>query len=78
MSNRTYSLARPYHGMAESTEAVPNLSPLVDPVRRYILDYAAEQEAPVTFDRLAIRHTDWAPMRSGNESPASSRGVPGG
>jgi|AntDeeMinimDraft_5_1070356.scaffolds.fasta_scaffold00403_1 hypothetical protein len=64
--------------MAESTEAVPNLSPLVDPVRRYILDYAAEQEAPVTFDRLAIRHTDWAPMRSGNESPASSRGVPGG
>jgi len=73
MSNRTYSQSTSLPRYGRINRAVPNLSPLVDPVRRYILDYAAEQEAPVTFDRLAIRHTDWAPMRSGNES----RPVPG-
>lgn len=67
--------------MAESTDAVTNtFSTLADPVRRYVLNYLAEQEALVTFDRLAVRvaawRTDCVPIRSGNDSLASSRGVP--
>ena len=69
--------------MAKSTEAVTNpFSTLSYPVRRYVLYYLAEQETPVSFDRLATRvaawHTDCVPMRSWNESSVSSRGVPGG
>jgi|AntRauMinimDraft_4_1070384.scaffolds.fasta_scaffold04368_2 hypothetical protein len=69
--------------MSESTDAVTiSFSTLVDPVRRYVLEYVTEQEAPVTSDRLAVRvaawRTDCVPMRSGNDSLASSRGVPGG
>jgi hypothetical protein len=69
--------------MTESTDAITNtFSTLADSVRRYVLDYLAEQEAPVTFDRLAVQvaawRTDCVPMRSGNDSLASSRGVPGG
>lgn len=69
--------------MAESTEEVTDtFSILADPIRRYVLYYLAEQETPVSFDRLATRvaawHTDCVPMRSWNESSVSSRGVPGG
>jgi hypothetical protein len=55
---------------------------LTDPIRRYVRYYLVEQEAPVTFDRLATRvaawHSDCVPMRFWNESSVSSRGVPGG
>ena len=68
--------------MGETTEEVPDtLNILVGSIRRYVLNYLVEQEAPVTFDRLATRvaawHTDCTPMRSWNESSASSRHLPG-
>lgn len=46
--------------MAESTEAVNDtFSALSNPVRRIVLYYLAEQETPVTFDRLAIQVAAW-------------------
>ncbi|MFC3960303.1 DUF7344 domain-containing protein [Halovivax cerinus] len=46
--------------MAESTEAAINsISTLIDSVRRDVLYYLAEQEPPVSFDRLATRVAAW-------------------
>lgn len=46
--------------MVESTEEVTDtFSILAHPVRRYVLYYLAELEAPVTFDRLATRVAAW-------------------
>lgn len=46
--------------MAEPTTAVTNpFDTLVDPVRRYVLCYLDEQEAPDSFDRLVTRGAAW-------------------
>lgn len=46
--------------MAQSPAAVTDaFTTLADPLRRYVLYYLAEQEAPVAFDRLATQAAAW-------------------
>ncbi len=60
--------------MAESIEAVTNTSSTLSySIRRYVMDYLAEQETPVSFDRLVTRVAACTPTASAESQSPKSR-----